>query len=181
MNTQIIPAKKSNVEVKVLSMNTLYKYAKMIIDYERKHFSQFAGINIFKVDGSIKQKYDHDKLTFDGSLEDGTHFNISYHFSTKYSFDANIRVCINGGKYEPKPSTYFCQYDSLITTLFQLEDNIILPTERDYSYLDTVFSVESLTNIAKEIEQAAKLYEIAANKMPHQFNEVFYIKRLTRN
>lgn len=179
--TTLTQAKKSQIEIKVLSINTLYKYAAIIVKYEREHFSRFIGQNIFKVDGSIKQKYDHEKLTFDGFMEDGTHYNVHYWFNSRYSFDVKIRVCVNGGSYDVKPSTAFCQYDELNSTLFNLENNVLVATERDYSYLETVYNVEELTKTAKEIKLAGEAYRAASDKLPHQFADAFYIERLTRN
>lgn len=172
--------KKSNVEVKVIAINTLYKYAKDIIAYEKKHFDQFIGKGVFKVDGSIKQKFDHEKLTFKGNLNDGTYYDVHYWFDVRSSyFDVNIKVCVNGGSYDVIPATAFCQYDTLNTTLYQLDkEGGLIQCERDYTYLDKVYNVTELSEIANEIKDAAKKYEQAASKMPYIFESVFYIQRL---
>ena len=67
--------KKTQLEIKVLSINTINEYALKCIEHELKFYSQFIGLDIFKVDGSIKQKYLHEKISFEGKLKDGTYFN----------------------------------------------------------------------------------------------------------
>lgn len=182
METQTMIKPKTNVEVKVLAINTLYEYAKLIIEHEKKHFNQFIGKDIFKVDGSLKAKYEHEKLTFKGQMNDGTWFNVhSWYQKYSSSFDLKIKVCVNGGSYDVKPTTAFCQYEEISTTLYELDNNCLIASNRDYSYLDKVYNVDELTAISLEIEKAAKEYEKVKDKMPYIFNDVFYIKRLTRS
>ena len=174
--------KKSAIEIKVISINTLYKYSKEIIEYEKKHFNQFLGKNIVKVDGSIKQKYQHEKLTFKGKLNDGTYYDVHYWFDIRSGwFDINIKICVNGGSYDTKPSTAFCQYDSLMTSLYKLDsESNLLPYENDLSYLDNVYNVADLSNIANDIKEAAIKYNKETDKMPYIFKDVFFIERLSR-
>ena len=171
--------KKSNVEVKVIAINTLYKHAKEIISYEQEHFSQFIGKNIFKVDGSIKQKYAHEKLSFKGET-DGTRYNVSYYFEVRHGyFDLRMTICVSGGSYDVRPSTAFCQYENLTITIFKTNDAGELANfANNLTYLDTVYTVKELSEIANEIKEAAKKYEEVESKMPHQFKSVFSIQRL---
>jgi len=182
MNTQTnIPVKKSNKEVKVLAINTLYQYAKQFFEYEKQHFSQFIGKDIFKVDGSIKAKFEHDKLSFTGTLEDGTNVNAHYWFTSKYNcFDIHIKICVNGGSYDVKPSTAFCQYEETTLTMFKIVENNLIETPANIDFLNTRYDVETLVKIAADIKEAAKIYEAAENKMPYLFKGVFDIERLTR-
>ena len=55
--------KKTQAEIKVLAINTLYEYAEKYINHERQRLTAFIGMDIFKVDGSFKQKYDSPKLS----------------------------------------------------------------------------------------------------------------------
>jgi hypothetical protein len=174
-------AKKTQAEVKVLAVNTLYQYAEQFFNYERQYFSQYLGQSIFKVDGSVKAKYEHEKQSFKGQLPDGTWVNAHYWFTNRYNcFDIHIKICVNGGSYDVKPSTAFCQYDEMTLEMFKIEDGKLIDSPQDISHLKERFDIDSLKAIAANIEQAKKMYESAADKMPHRFKEVFWIERLTR-
>lgn len=175
--------KKTNLEVKVLALNTLNEYAEQIYNYEKKHFSQFLGKDIFKVDGSLKQKYEHPKLEFNGQMADGTFYSVSYWFTSAYNhFDVNIKICINGGSYDVKPTTAFCQYEETRPTLFEIEKTGELKetTQQPNDY-SVRYDVASLEAKAAQIKAAAEQYRKASESLPYQFKDVLYIERLTRS
>lgn len=173
-------AKKTAKEIKVLAINTLYEYAKKFYEYEKAHFQKFTGIDIFKVDGSIKQKYSHDTISHKGQLIDGTHVDIHYWLEYRHGWlDINVKLCINGGSYDVNPVTAFTQYESLSSTLFKTQDNKLIETNTDISYLDSRYNVQDLQAISEDIKKVAQQYEQAVNKMPYLFKHVFDIKRLT--
>jgi hypothetical protein len=178
MNTQ---TKKTQVEIKVLAINTLYAYAEKYINHEKARLTPFIGLDIFKVDGSFKMKYDSPKLSNKIQLPDGTFVNAHYWF-THYSneFGINIKICVNGGSYDVRPETAFCQYEEQYFTLFKKVDGKLVETEIDREYLKKRYNVAELTSVANSIKEAAKLYELAAGKMPHLFNDVFFLQRLSR-
>ncbi len=173
--------KKTNEEIKVLAVNTLYEWAKKFFDYEYSHFKQFIGQDIFKADGTIKKKFDHEKISFEGKLPDGTYLNAHYWFeSSRGYFDICVKICINGGSYDVRPATAFCQYEQQTLTLFKLDNYHLVETATDTDFLNSRYDVESLQKTAAEIKEAAKMYEAAAAKMPYRFKDVFWIERLTR-
>ena len=175
--------KKSNIEVKVIALNTLNEYAEKIILHELNHFTKFIGKDVFKVNGTITQKYENEKLDFKGTLPDGTHYTAHSWLSfSRYSgLQVTVKICVNGGSYDVHPSTAFCQYEQLTTTLLNTDNGVLLETNNDFSYLKKRYDIKELIAISKEIENAAKVYEDIYNKMPYQFTDVFYISRLTRN
>lgn len=172
--------KKTALEIKVMAVNLLREYAKQFIAYELEHFNQFIGVDIFKVDGSIKAKYDHEKLTVEKRLPDGTWLTIHYWFK-KYntSLDMQIKLCINGGKHED--NTAFTHYENLSATMYNLDDNTLQPADVDRSYLDIRYNEKDLTEQAAKIKAAAEKYRAELDKMPYDFREIFYIERLVRN
>jgi len=175
------PAKKTSQEIKVMAINVLHEYAEKFYNYEKQHFAQFIGKDIFKVDGSVKAKFEHEKISHRGQLPDGTFLDAHYWFENRYGdFTINVKICINGGSYDVTPTTAFCQYEEMRLTLFQTKDGQLQPTETDISHLQTRYNLDDLKTIAKEIEQAAAAYKRAADKMPYRFNDVFWIERLTR-
>jgi len=170
--------KKSNLEVKILAINTLNEYAKKCFEYEKEHFSQFIGKNIFKVDGSIKQKFEHEKLYFKGNLPDGTFFDVHYWFTSSYSFDICIKICVNGGSWDVHPHTAFCQYETDKLELFALtKEKELKESTREGSNF-TQYNIDDIIKGAKIIEEAKQNYEKALEHVPYIFRDVLYIKRI---
>ena len=173
--------KKTQAEIKVLAINTLYEYAQKYVNHEKTRLDAFIGLDIFKVDGSFKQKYDSLKLSDTLTLPDGTFVNAHYWFK-HYSNDFGIyvKICVNGGSYDVQPNTAFCQYEEQYFSLFNKVDGKLVATEIDREYLNTRYDVAQLTAIATTIKEAAKVYEAEADKMPYLFRDTFYLSRLTR-
>lgn len=173
--------KKTQAEIKVLAINTLYEYAQKYVNHEKTRLDAFIGLDIFKVDGSFKQKYDSPKLSDTLTLPDGTFVNAHYWFK-HYSNDFGIyvKICVNGGSYDVQPNTAFCQYEEQYFSLFNKVDGKLVATEIDREYLNTRYDVAQLTAIATTIKEAAKVYEAEADKMPYLFRDTFYLSRLTR-
>jgi hypothetical protein len=177
---QQITAKKTQSEIKVLAINTLYEYAQKYYEYEKNRLLPFVGLNIFKVDGSLKAKYDADKLSDKIQLSDGTFVDAHYWFyNSSYSFDIRVKICINGGSYDVHPTTAFCQYEEISLTLFKKDNDKLADTDTDISFLHKRYDVNELRQIAANIKLAAIEYEKEAGKMPYQFNSVFGLQRLT--
>lgn len=175
-----IQQKKTREEVKVLAVNTLYEWAAKFYQYEKDHFSRFIGQPIFKVNGGIKAKFEHEKMAYKGQLPDGTFVDAHYWFTSRYSFDMTVKICINGGSYDVKPTTAFCQYEETIIELFKIDsDGKIQESKNEPGYLNTRYDLSELKQIAEDIKAAAKIYEAAENNMPYIFKDVFYIQRLT--
>ena len=182
MNTTTeLPVKKSAIEIRVLAINTLYEYAAKYYQHEKQRLTPFIGLDIFKVDGSFKQKHDSPKLSDRTKLDDGTFVDAHYWFNQySTSFDIHVKICINGGSYDTKPTTAFCQYQELSITLFRKENGKLIAGDIDVSYLDERYNVDQLTAIANEVKEAAKVYESVYNKMPYLFTDVFNLSRLSR-
>ena len=174
--------KKSALSVKVLAINTMNEYAAKFVEYEMKHFFQFIGQSIFKVDGSVKAKFAHEKLSFKGQLDDGTFFDAHYWFETRRSFDLVTKICINGGSYDVQPTTAFCQYEETRTELFALNDSGELMEstrqKEDYSIRYNEADIQALANAAK---QAAAAYESAERAVPYLFRRIVGVQRLTNS
>jgi len=172
--------KKTQAEIKVMAINTLYEYAEKYILHEMDRISAFIGLDIFKVDGSFKAKYDAPKLSDKLQLPDGTFVNAHYWFNQYTNgFDINVKICINGGSYDVKPVTAFCQYEQQSFTIFNKNEGRLIDTKKDFSYLKKRYNVNELQTIANDIKDAAKVYESEYDKMPYIFSDTFGVKRLS--
>ncbi len=188
--------KKTALQIKVLLINTLNQYAKTIYEYEKKHFAQFLGMEIFKVDGSLKAKYEHEKLTFKGKLEDGTFYDIHYWFEYNYhTFKIHVKACVSGGSYDVKPNTAFCQYEEKTLYIFDTKEaphpslekallkytvNVLTEPQGGEPDFKCDYDEKNLLAIAERIKEAAAAYEKAERDMPYQFKDVLHIERLSR-
>lgn len=175
--------KKSQKEIKVLAINTLYEYAQQFLSYEKDHFKQFLGKNIFKVDGSVMAKYQHERMSINTQLSDGTHVSANYWFESRYSFDIVVKICVNGGSYDVQPVTAFTQYEQMTITIFDIDKkdgSICEARQQEYEWLNKRFTVEQLQQQAAEVQEIAKQYESASNAFPYLFKQTFDIERLTR-
>ncbi len=172
--------KKSQVEIKVKAVNLLNKFAKTIFEYEQEYFSQFMGKNVFKVNGSIKEKYKHEHLEISGK-DDGDFYIITYYFDNRASFDINITVCLSGGSYDVNPVTAFCLYEKSMHSMFKLDrfgaitEKCPIPKE-----LNDTFDITELNKIAGNIKLAAGKYKSEVETMPYVFRSVYDIERLHR-
>lgn len=174
--------KKTQLEVNVIAYNEFYKHAKICFDYEKEFYSQFIGKAIFKVDGTIKEKYKHESQTFDYKLPDGTHFTCNYWFRCEYGrFDINIKTCINGGSYDVKPVTAFCKYTEESYTMFDINANgeiVESAILRDGPQV-IEYNQNDLLELAAKAKEAAEAYEKAAGEVPYIFRSVLGVQRLT--
>jgi hypothetical protein len=172
--------KKSNLEVRILAVNTLNQYAKAIIDHEVNHFRQFVGLDILKTDLSIKKKFQHESLPeFSGILDDGTHFCVNYWIEcSQYSFRINIKSCVNGGSYEDR--SYFCEYYKDVFYPFDFRDGILCENVNEQANrIEQLFNETDLLIMAEEVKKLEKEYSEKLANIPHQFREVMDIRRLS--
>ncbi len=181
----------TNLEKKVLSINTLYQYAEKCIEYEMNHFKQFIGKDIFKVDGSVKAKYAHEKISFDGKMDDGTFYHVHYWFELNFNyFDLHIKSCINGGSYDVKPSTAFCIYEETTYTMFNVKKSepdelgytkqlLAENTERFNNDYSIRYNADTVIEQANEVEKLAETYRNEYDKIPYYFRDVLHVKRLS--
>jgi len=177
--------KKSNTEVKVMAMNILNKYSKQAISYYNDMLTPFIGKDIFKVDGSIKKKYDFDRFSYEGKDPEGNHISVQSWITINRGWvELTVKICINGGSYDVQPTTAFCQYENRTFDIFSIEPatGYLIPAtrEEDRTYLDTIYNLEDLNKIAADIKQAAEQYRKELDKMPYYFKDVYYLERLTQ-
>ena len=171
--------KKTDLEIRLMAVNVLNKYAKNILDHEVNHFKKFIGQDILTVNMKFKKKFEHESLEeFKGFLEDGTHFSVTYYIEcTKYSFRISIKSCVNGGNYEN--NTYFCQYFEDSFYPFNFKNEILVDNENEKSErINNVYNISELLNMAEEVKQIEKLYLDKVNKIPHVFQQVLDIRKL---
>lgn len=173
--------KKSQIEIKVLAVNTLHKYSKKILQYEIEKLKALQGLDIWKVDGSLKQKYMYEALPeMKGKLPDGTWYSVTYwHNMSAGEYGIKVKVCVNGGSHEDR--TAFCMYDEQSFYPFKIQDGkLLLKEDFSYTWLDVVYNVADLQKKAAKIKALAELYEKERDKIYYDFHSALGIERLTR-
>lgn len=173
--------KKTALEIKVQALNMLNSYAKTYFEQATKHFEQFIGVEPYKVDGSLKAKYVIKFEPCEGNTTDGTHYHVHAWIRERiYGLYLEVKICINGGSYDEKPVTAFCQYENLSLLICNIEDGKL--ATRDIQSYD--FSVQynegQILKAADNVKQAAEKYEAVLKTVPHYFRDILYIERLTR-
>lgn len=171
--------KKSQLEVKVLAVNLWQKYAKQILAHELAQLKKLEGLDIFKTDGSLKQKYMYPKLEeMKGTLPDGTFYSITY-LSTISGNEYGFEICcqINGGSYDDR--TYFCLYERERVFPYDLKDGKLIRNTRTYRWLDKMHSVSALQKQADKVKALGNKYNRERDKINYQFTDVLGVERLT--
>ena len=173
--------KKSNLQVKILSLNLLNEYAPAYFEKATKHFEQFIGAEAYKVDGTLKAKYAL-KLEEVKGHRDGANFDIhAWIRPSSDSIDINIKICVSGGSYDVHPNTAFCQYDTMTLEVVRIKEGKISQRERQTNDFTVIHSESEILAAAAEVKKAAEAYEQALNKVYYEFRDILYLSRLTRS
>lgn len=171
----------TQLELKVLAVNTLQLHAKRILDYEIEQLTKLVGIDCFKVDGSLKQKYMYPNLKRISEKFGKNWLTVDYWSDkTEYDYRIHVKICINGGSYDVSPSTAFCIYQDESYYPFDIKDGKLKAKTNDYSFLNEVFSVEKLEVLSDKVKEIATQYEKMRDKIDYRFHGVLNIERLTR-
>lgn len=173
--------KKSQIEIKVLAVNTLRRWSKNILHYEIPKLKALEGIECFKIDWSFKSKYAYDKHPeINGQMPDGTWYNVTYwHEHSGNEYGIRVKLCLNGGSYDDR--TYFCIYDEQSFFPFVIkEGKLISKPDYSYTWINKMFKVSDLEKAAAKVHALAERYERECDKVHYEFHSVLNIQRLTR-
>lgn len=152
---------------KVRSLNAHYEGIKAILAYETAYFKNITvqTSELFKVDGSLKKKYEHDRLVH--KINHNDYFTEStYYLSLCRSGEGiliNVRTCTRGGSYENK--TYSCIYE---------DDQVEIGKE----YNKQPLKAEDIERNLLKIEEAKKQYQEAVKLVPYEIRGVLRIKNI---
>jgi len=74
-------------------------------------------------------------------LPDGTYYDVHYWFDYSYNeLKVNVKLCINGGSWDVRPTTAFCQYEEQQLTILKTNPaGQLIETITDVSFLDQRF------------------------------------------
>lgn len=171
--------KKTNLQIKVLALNIINEHAARCYEHAMNHFSQFIGKDIFKVDGSIKQKFSHETISFEGNLPDGTHYHTHYWYQNRSGyFSINVKTCVNGGSWDVKPSTAFCLYEEINIDLFEVKDGVLCECSRPQRDLSKRYEEAEILRAVEAAKEAAQQYNKVLEGVPYEFRDMFYLKRV---
>jgi hypothetical protein len=182
MNKQ--PNKATDLQTQILCANSLHKHCIDIIAYELNFLTPFIGLNILKVDGSFKAKYDHEKMQ--GLIYKTVEYGFNYHIDTHYYFTAKygklsievITSASGGGADKNGVCTGHRQMRKNID-LFALDTNGNLqPVEIDKSEISNIYNEADILAAANKIKQAAQQYNNVLHSLPYMFRQTLFIQEL---
>lgn len=180
------PVKRSTLEVRAQALEELSKANVKIGAAFKAHYDQFIGQDIFKVDGSVKQKFKFDLSPYrtphgTPRRKDGTFLTVSaYEEMSYHSFKVNVKVCLNGGSYEDQPSTAYCNYEENTLYIYDVKDGAIVENVNHVGKFGgkvVKYNLEKLKKQALKLEKMREKYEAEAEKTPHLLRDDLRIKR----
>ncbi len=177
--------KATNLQAKILAINTANKHASEIAAYEIEQLRHLIGTNPLKVDGSFKAKIKHEKKQFEkikiSMFGFDWHAHTTYYFTAEYGyFVARIKTCVSGGGSDMCGVRNYCIYENNSIDIFKIDkDGNFQESDRPAQEFPQ-YQESELLSIAKEVKAAAEEYKKVFNKMPYEFRYELNIERLTR-
>ena len=176
--------KATSLQAKLLAVNTLNTRAEEIINHELEQLKNYIGLNIFKVDGSFKAKYAHEKLEFEPTKIEKFGFNwwerTFYSINVNYN-DVSIKVHTSvsgGGSDSNGVSCYSVSLDYWADLFFIDKEGRLQIKERPLPTFKQ-YDEQEILAIQAKIKLAEAEYEKLYEQMPYQFAGVTNCKRLT--
>jgi len=178
--------KATSLQAEILCLNTLYAHSKEIINHENAFLAQYVGKKLFKNDGSYLAKIPYQRLHIEKKQITAFGFtwwiDTHYWHSVKYNrYEITVKTCVSGGGADKNGVSHQCNYQQQTFGLFSINDEGTLTgqLEQDREYLNRVYNEAEILAAAKEVEQAAKVYDSVLNKVPYLFRSTLYLQRLT--
>ena len=172
--------KKTPLQIKIQALNLLNEYSAQYFTAATDHFRRFLGVNPFKVDGTIKEKYKIRLEPIKGRTQDDTYFDVHAWIVKGYSsLDIRVKICISGGSYDVKPSTAFTLYEDVTIEICEIRDDILCERTRQAPDFTTRYHEDDILKAAEEAKKAASEYRKAYDRVPYQFRDILQIKYLT--
>lgn len=177
--------KKTDLQIKLLAIATLNCYATKFVQEVEQHLQPHIGKDIFKVDGSLKQKYSFEKSSYDGFEGEGEnkfHYSAHYWIEVRHNrVTVETKICVNGGSYDVRPSTAYTQYETSSFKLFRIDETGKLMESPNKCSLDkylTDYTEDVIKEAAEKVNQAKQAYMKAVEKVPYPFRDVMNIKSI---
>lgn len=172
--------KKTPLQIKTQALNLLNEYSAQYFTAATDHFYRFLGVNPFKVDGTLKEKYKIHMEPIKGRTQDDTYFDVHAWIVKGYSsLDMRVKICISGGSYEVRPNTAFTQYEEATFEICEHRDGILSERTRQAPDFTKRYQEGEILKAAEEAKKAAEAYRKAHEKVPYQFRDILQIKYLT--
>lgn len=163
--------KATSLQAKIVSINTLYTHSIKVIEHEINFLSGLVGKNILKVDGSFKQKYEHERLVIEDNV---TEYGYKFFRNTRYWFTAdygkltiNVRTCVSGGGADRNGVNAHCNYETQSFDLFTIKDGALIELiTADRSYLAQPFDEVTILQAAAKVKEVAAQFEKVLDSVP---------------
>jgi hypothetical protein len=177
--TTLTAVKPTQIQLTIAGQNSLNKASLEILQAIVPQVQKFEGKSILIATGlSAKFKIDKPEITAD-KLPNGFS-SCNYYFDyTRHSLWLKVRVCLNGGSHEAKPSTAYCQYFEVSYHLGEINNtclvniNTVEAMEKDYKLNTPIVENEErakinrLAELAEELKQAKRSIRISEDIYKH--------------
>ena len=175
--------KATSLQAKILAVNTINKHSLYFINFELQALQAHKGKDIFKVDGSFKQKYFREFQPIRERVKfAGFDWWIDSHYYLKFNYGKiilHVRTSVTGGGQDQHGVNARCIYEERSFNLLTYPGAIGEEIEQDRTHLEKEYNEQELKEAAEKAKEAAKAYEKAAEAVPHIFRDVLDVQRLT--
>ena len=185
MKQTATPTAATALQTQILCLNMANEAAKNIISYELGQLSRHIGKAIFKVDGSLKTKYEYSRLSLEKVKVNAFGFDFwvdthYYHRIAYGKYEVKVITTVSGGGYDRNGVNKNHYQHSQSFEVFSLNDagELSAPIAAP-EWLNNQYNETEILQAAAKVEEAAKQYEAVLSKVPYLFRSTLYLQRLT--
>lgn len=179
------PFKKATaLQTNILAANKLNEVIPAIIEYEKVRLLPLMEKDIFKIDGSLKAKYQFNKMSFDSQEIEAYGFKwwvrTTYYTEIKHGeYRIVINVNVSGGGADKNGVNSNSSSHGKTIPLFSVkETTLIVEHQINLSDYDVRYDEETILKAANNVKEAKTAYELAVGAVPYQFRECLYITNI---
>lgn len=162
-------------------MNAINEYSETLVNFLLPELQKYIGKRIFLVNGTKAKIFELPELERSDVKEADKYIGYSYYINEQYNkVCLHVRVRINGGSYDVRPSTAYCQYNDRTIELGDTENGILKTVDTLEKIvtsweLSKRYSEETIQAQIARFKEAKKAAEALLSVIPY---EVIEIERL---
>ena len=173
--------KPSQLELNIEGTNELNKFSIESLKNVLPKITALKGVSILLKDGKTGKKFNIERGNQSTQLKD-KYISSQYWFDiSEYSIWLKVKICINGGSWELKPPTAYCNYFENSIYIASMKDGAINETVE----LETIiknFDLDKTINIKESLKQVEQYKELKKkadelyNSIPEYVKKAEYLK-----